>query len=134
LHGDFVAFAAYIALFANTSGMHLASAFTVAILATIVWGFHGEGGLASDEAEKRIPDDAHHHLDRVCAGTAKHPHIHLGGSTRNYDIPVRRGFEFFGATITSNQVLVILAAFFTGLCPALSPIEDEDWEIDACTL
>ena len=37
-HGDFVAFAAYIALFANTSGMHLASAFLVAILATIVLG------------------------------------------------------------------------------------------------
>ena len=37
-HGDFVAFAAYIALFANTSGRHLASAFLVAILATIVLG------------------------------------------------------------------------------------------------
>ena len=37
-HSDFVAFAAYIALFANTSGRHLASAFLVAILATIVLG------------------------------------------------------------------------------------------------
>ena len=45
-HGDFVAFAAYIALFTNTSGMHLASVFPVAILATIVFrGFHGKGGM-----------------------------------------------------------------------------------------
>jgi len=63
-HSDFVAFAAYIALFANTSGMHLASAFLVAILATIVpRGFHREGGPAPDEVEKRISDDAYHHLD-----------------------------------------------------------------------
>ncbi len=46
-HGDFVAFAAYIALFTNTSGMYLASAFPVAILATIVFrGFHGECDMA----------------------------------------------------------------------------------------
>ena len=37
-HGDFVVFAAYIALFANTSGMHLTSAFLVVILATITLG------------------------------------------------------------------------------------------------
>ena len=37
-HGDFVAFAAYIALFANTSGMHLAYTLLVAILATIALG------------------------------------------------------------------------------------------------
>jgi len=26
-------------------------------------GFHGEGGPAPDEVEKRISDDAYHHLD-----------------------------------------------------------------------
>ena len=46
-HGDFVAFAAYIALFANTSGMHLAIRFSGRDTCNHrARGFHGEGGMA----------------------------------------------------------------------------------------
>jgi len=111
-HGDFVAFAAYIALFANTSGMHLASAFLVAIIATIVLGVFIEKVVWLPMRRKNASRTTLIIISIGFALVLRNILIFIwGGSTRNYDIPVRRGFEFFGATITSNQVLVIFAAF-----------------------
>ena len=112
-HGDFVAFAAYIALFANASfGMNLASAFLVAILATIVLGVFMEKVVWLPMRRKNATKTTLIIISIGLALVLRNTLIFIwGGSTRNYDIPVRRGFEFFGATITPNQVLVIITAF-----------------------
>ena len=112
-HGDFVAFAAYIALFANTSiGMNLASAFLIAILATIVLGVLMEKVVWLPMRRKNASRTTLIIISIGFALVLRNTLIFIwGGSTRNYNIPVRRGFEFFGATITLNQVLVIIAAF-----------------------
>ncbi len=112
-HGDFVAFAAYIALFANASfGMNLASAFLIAILATIVLGVLVEKVVWRPMRRKNASRTTLIIISIGLALVLRNTLIFIwGGSTRNYDIPVRRGFEFFGATITINQVLVIITAF-----------------------
>lgn len=111
-HGDIVTFAAYIALFANTSSnMHLACAFLVAILATILLGIFMEKVVWLPMRRKNATRTTLIIISIGFALVLRNAIIFVwGGDTKGYDIPVRRGFDLFGATITPNQVLVIVAA------------------------
>jgi neutral amino acid transport system permease protein len=111
-HGDIVTFAAYIALFANTSSdMHLAAAFLVAVLATILLGVFMEKVVWLPMRRKNATRTTLIIISIGFALVLRNAIIFIwGGGTRSYDIPVRRGFDLFGATITQNQVLVIVAA------------------------
>ncbi len=112
-HGDFVAFAAYIAFFANKElGVHLAVAFLIAILATMLLGVSMEKVVWRPMRRKKASRTALIIISIGFALVLRNTLLFIwGGSTRCYDIPVRRGFDFFGATITHNQVLVIIVAF-----------------------
>ena len=111
-HGDIVTFAAYIALFANTSsGMNLACAFLVAVLATILLGVFMEKVVWLPMRRKNATRTTLIIISIGFALVLRNAIIFVwGGDTKGYDIPVRRGFDLFGATITPNQVLVIVAA------------------------
>ena len=111
-HGDIVTFAAYIALFANTSsGMNLACAFLVAVLATILLGVFMEKVVWLPMRRKNATRTTLIIISIGFALVLRNAIIFVwGGDTKSYDIPVRRGFDLFGATITPNQVLVIVAA------------------------
>ena len=111
-HGDIVTFAAYIALFASTSpGIHLTSAFLVAVLATILLGVFMEKAVWLPMRRKNASRTTLIIISIGFALVLRNAIIFIwGGGTRSYDIPVRRGLDLFGATITPNQVLVIVAA------------------------
>ncbi|MEA1905849.1 MAG: branched-chain amino acid ABC transporter permease [Euryarchaeota archaeon] len=111
-HGDLVTFAAYIALFASTSsGMHLVYAFLIAIIATILLGVFMERVVWLPMRRKNASRTTLIIISIGFAIVLRNAIIFIwGGDTRGYDIPVRRGFDFFGATVTPNQVLVIVAA------------------------
>ncbi len=111
-HGDIVTFAAYIALFANTSsGMNLACAFLVAVLATILLGVFMEKVVWLPMRRKNATRTTLIIISIGFALVLRNAIMFVwGGDTKGYDIPVRRGFDLFGATITPNQVLVIVAA------------------------
>jgi neutral amino acid transport system permease protein len=111
-HGDIVTFAAYIALFANTSsGIHLVCAFLVAVLATILLGVFMERVVWLPMRRKNATRTTLIIISIGFALVLRNAIIFVwGGDTKGYDIPVRRGFDLFGATITPNQVLVIVAA------------------------
>jgi|LGVE01.1.fsa_nt_gb neutral amino acid transport system permease protein len=111
-HGDIVTFAAYIALFANTSsGVHLVYACLIAILATILLGVFMEKVVWLPMRRKNATRTTLIIISIGFALVLRNAIVFVwGGDTRGYDIPVRRGFDLFGATITPNQVLVIVAA------------------------
>lgn len=111
-HGDFVAFAAYIALFASTAiGMHLVVAFFISILVTISLGVFVEKAVWMPMRRKNASRTTLIIISIGLALVLRNILIFIwGGSTRNYDIPVRRGFDLFGATITPNQILVMITA------------------------
>ncbi len=112
-HGDFVAFAAFIAFFANTElGVHIAVAFSIAILATILLGVSLEKVVWLPMRRKNASRTTLIIISIGFALVLRNTLLFIwGGSTRCYDIPVRRGFDLFGATITHNQFLVIIVAF-----------------------
>ena len=112
-HGDFVAFAAYIAFFVNTSlGAHLAPAFLISILATILLGVFIEKVVWLPMRRKNATRTTLIIISIGLALVLRNILIFVwGGGTKNYNIPVRQGFSFFGATITPNQILVIITAF-----------------------
>ncbi|MCD6145720.1 MAG: branched-chain amino acid ABC transporter permease [Methanosarcinales archaeon] len=112
-HGDFVAFAAYIAFFVNTSlGAHLAPAFLISILATILLGVFIEKVVWLPMRRKNATRTTLIIISIGLALVLRNILIFVwGGGTKNYNIPVRQGFRFFGATITPNQILVIITAF-----------------------
>lgn len=109
-----MAFAAYIALLTNVAfGMNLAVAFAVAILATVALGVLVEKLVWMPMRRKNATQTT---LIIISIGLALVLRNLLtfiwGGDTQSYNIPVRRGFDFFGAVITPNQILVIVTAFF----------------------
>ena len=113
-HGDFVAFAAYIALLTNVAlGMNLAVAFAVAILATVALGVVVEKLVWMPMRRKNATQTTLIIISIGLALVLRNILIFVwGGDTQSYNIPVRRGFDFFGAVITPNQILVIVTAFF----------------------
>jgi len=113
-HGDFVAFAAYIALLTNVAfGMNLAVAFAVAILVTVALGVVVEKLVWMPMRRKNATQTTLIIISIGLALVLRNILIFVwGGDTQSYNIPVRRGFDFFGAVITPNQILVIVTAFF----------------------
>ena len=111
-HGDVVTFAAYIAFFANVSwGVHLVFAFFIAVFATIVLGVFMEWVVWLPMRRKNASKTTLIIISIGFALVLRNAIIFVwGGDTRGYDLPVRRGFDFFGAVITPNQVLVMFAA------------------------
>ena len=83
-----------------------------AILATILLGVFMEGVVWRPMRRKKASRTALIIISIGFALVLRNTLLFIwGGSTRCYDIPVRRGFDLFGATITHNQVLVIIVAF-----------------------
>lgn len=112
-HGDLFALGAYIALFLNVSlgtNIVLATLCSVVLCAGI--------GIGLDRtvwAPLRNKGAGRVSLIITSIGLAlilRNLIIFAwGGDIENYDLPVRRGYEVLGLSITLNQILVIILAF-----------------------
>ncbi len=137
-HADFMAFGAYIAFVLNVAlGLNIILSFFIAIAIT------GALGVLLDflvwKPMRRKNADLVS-LVIVSIGLSlivRNAIIFIwGGSTRNFDLPVRRGIEMLGVTITHNQLIglgtailfMVLIHFFlknTKLGKAMRAISDD---------
>ena len=111
-HGDFVTFGAYLAfLFNVTAGLDL----PLAILASVVITATVSVGLDKvvwrpmrDKGASRVT------LMIISIGLAlalRNTIVFFwSGDTRNYDLPIRQGYEVLGITITQTQIIVVVTS------------------------
>lgn len=111
-HGDLVALGAYLAfLFNVTVGANLILAILLSVIISACLGICLDKAIWKPLRDKRAGKIT---LIIASVGLAMFLRnlivLIWGGGTRNYDQPVREGFEFLGAVITMNQIMVIVVA------------------------